>query len=130
LTYAVPKKDVTRLAVAEFVGSEENLNIKLGDLGGRSDIINTQFRVKYYVQDSNDYRGFSDYQKVYTGNIAPELVTREFNRFTLALGKLPKVSDASRTGAKVNIELEITRTLGQRSAKQTINWQGIVRNSR
>ncbi|MBW4605060.1 MAG: collagen-like protein [Calothrix sp. FI2-JRJ7] len=127
LSYAVPKKDVTRLAVAEFAGAGENLNIKLVDLGGRSDIINTQFRIKYYVQDSSE-RGFPDNQKVYTGDITPELVTRDFNRFTLALGKLPNISEASRAGAKVNIELEITRTLGQRSAKQTINWQGTIRN--
>lgn len=127
LNYAVPKKDVTRLAVAEFAGTEQNLNLKLVDLGGRSDIINTQFRIKYYVQDSSE-RGLPDNQKVYIGDISPELVTREYNRFTLALGKLSKISEASHSGAKVNIELEITRSLGQRSAKQTINWQGIIRN--
>jgi hypothetical protein len=128
LNTVIPKKEVTRLAVADFVGSEENLNIKLVDLGQRSDIIKTQFRIKYSVQDSSESRGFSDYQKVYTGDVAPELVTREYNRFTLALGKLPKISEASQSGARVNIEIEITRTLGQRSAKQTINWQGTIRN--
>jgi hypothetical protein len=128
LNYAIPRQDVTRLAVSNFSDSGQNLNLKLVDLGRRSDIINTQFRIKYSIQE--DYERSNDYQQVYKGDIASELVTREFNQFTLALGKLQIPSQALRSGAKVNIELQITRSLGQRSAKQTINWQGIVRKGR
>lgn len=124
---AIPKQDVTRLAVSDFADSGQNLNLKIVDLAARSDVINTKFQIKYRVQDGNDFRGFSDYQKVYEGEIPPELVTRDFNRFTLALGKLPIASTALRPGVKVDIEVQVIRSLGTRYAKQTINWQGNVR---
>ncbi|MEH2390414.1 MAG: hypothetical protein V7K21_01650 [Nostoc sp.] len=44
---AIPKKDVTRLAVAEFANAGQNLNLKIVDLAAKSDAINTQFRMKY-----------------------------------------------------------------------------------
>jgi hypothetical protein len=124
---AIPRKDVTRLAVAEFAGSGQNLSLKIVDLAARSDVINTRFRVKYRIQDRDDFRGFSDYQKVYEGDIPAELVSREYNRFSIALGKLQIPNNALRSGLQVDIELEAIRSLGGRSAKQNITWQGSIR---
>jgi len=62
----------------------------------------------------------------YKGDIPDELVTRDYNCFTLALGKL-KIPDAVlRPSVNIDIEAVATRLLGKRSAKKTINWQGTI----
>ncbi|MDZ8223411.1 collagen-like protein [Nostoc sp. ChiVER01] len=128
VNHAIPKKDVTRLAVAEFADAGQNLNLKIVDLAAKSDTINTQFRVKFRAQDS--LYGFSGYKTEYEGDIPNELVTRDYNRFTLALGKLKIPDEALRPGINVDIEVVATRSLGIRSAKQTISWQGAIRKPR
>ncbi|MDZ7963210.1 MAG: collagen-like protein [Aulosira sp. DedQUE10] len=126
---AIPKQDVTRLAVAEFVGAEQDLNLKIVDLAAKSQAIQTQFQVKFRSQDNSS--GLSDYRTVYEGDIPAELVTRDYNRFTLALGKLPMSRSVALTpGVNVDIEVVATRSLGGRSAKQGINWQGAIRRGR
>lgn len=97
-------------------------------MAAKSDAINTQFRIKFRAQD-NLY-GFSGYKTEYEGDIPNELVTRDYNRFTLALGKLKIPDSALRPGVNVDIEVVATRSLGIRSAKQTISWQGAIRKPR
>ncbi|MBD2412115.1 hypothetical protein FACHB389_03600 [Nostoc calcicola FACHB-389] len=128
VNHAIAKKDVTRLAVAEFADAGQNLNLKIVDLAAKSDAINTQFRVKFRAQDS--LHDFSGYKTEYEGDIPDEFVTRDYNRFTLALGKLKIDNDALRPGVNVEIEVVATRSLGGRSAKQTIRWEGVVRKPR
>ncbi|HLO87900.1 MAG TPA: collagen-like protein, partial [Nostocaceae cyanobacterium] len=128
VTNAIEKKDVTKLAVSDFADSGQNLNLKIVDLASKSDSLNTQFRIKYRARD--EFGGAFDYRTVYEGDIPSELVTRDYNRFILALGKLKIPSDALRPGVNVDIELVATRSLGKRSAQQTLKWQGNVRKSR
>jgi hypothetical protein len=125
---ATLKQDVTRLAVAEFAEAGQNLNLKVVDLAGKSHFLNTQFRLKYRVQDS--FSGSFDYQTVYDGEIPAGLVSRDNNRFTLNLGKLKMPSDALTSGTNVEIELVAIRSLGDRSAQQTLNWRGTIRRAR
>lgn len=126
VNHAIAKKDVTRLAVAEFADAGENLNLKLVDLAAKSDVIATQFQVKFSVKDNNS--GSGDYRTQYKGEIPSTLVTRDYNRFILALGKLQIPRESLRPGVNVDIEVIATRSLGGRSAKQTINWQSTIRN--
>ncbi|WP_414576129.1 collagen-like protein [Anabaena sp. CCY 9402-a] len=125
VNHAILKKDVTRLAVSEFADAGENLNLKIVDLAAKSDVIETQFRVKFRVKDNNS--GFFDYQTQYEGDIPAELITRDYNRFILALGKLKINRENLRPGVNVDIEVVATRSLGERSAKQTIKWQSAIR---
>ena len=46
-------------------------------------------------------------------------MTRDYNRFTLALGKLKIHDETLRFRVNVDIEVVATRSLGIRSAKQT-----------
>lgn len=126
VNHAILKKDVTRLAVAEFADAGQNLNLKIVDLAAKSDAINTQFRVKFRVRDT--FNSFPDYTTKYAGDIPDELVNREYNRFTLALGKLKIPDEALRPGVNVDIEVVATRSLGGRSTQQTISWQGAIRS--
>ncbi|UKO98711.1 collagen-like protein [Nostoc sp. UHCC 0870] len=125
INHAILKKDVARLAVSEFADAGENLNLKIVDLAAKSDVIETQFRVKFRVKDN--ISGFLDYQTQYEGDIPAELITRDYNRFILALGKLKIGRENLRPGVNVDIEVVATRSLGERSVKQTINWQGAIR---
>ncbi|WP_017655294.1 hypothetical protein [Fortiea contorta] len=128
VNHAIPQKDVTRLAVAEFEGVERNLNLKIVDLAAKSDVIQTQFWLKLRSQDH--LAGSFDYQTVYEGNLPTELITRDYNRFILALGKLKLPGTVLIPGTNVDIELVVTRSLAGRSTKQRINWQGIIRRNR
>ncbi|MFM7371667.1 MAG: collagen-like protein, partial [Sphaerospermopsis kisseleviana] len=103
VNYAIPQQEVTNLSVSEFSGSGKNLNLKIVDLAGRSDLINTQFKVKYRAKDS--FSGAFDFQTFYEGEIPANLVTRDYNRFIVDLGKLKIPNDALSSGTNVEIEL-------------------------
>ncbi|QLE55403.1 collagen-like protein [Nostoc sp. TCL26-01] len=128
VNYAIAKKDVTRLAVSEFADAGENLNLKIVDLAAKSDAIQTQFRAKLRARDN--FSGFSDYKTVFEGDIPGEFITRDYNRFILALGKLKIPSEALKPGVNVEIEIVATRSLEGRSAQQTISWQGTIRKQK
>ncbi|AKG20033.1 hypothetical protein [Calothrix sp. 336/3] len=123
LVHAIRRQDVTKLKVADFAGAGKNLNLKIVDLGGRAEVLQTDFTVKFSTQNGDRFYNPTHYQ----AKIPPELVTRDYNRYIIALGKLPIPEAALESGVKVEIELTATRTLGERSAKQTINWQGSIR---
>ncbi|MFN5874442.1 MAG: collagen-like protein, partial [Aphanizomenon sp.] len=125
LNHAILQEDVTRLAVAELANSGQNLSFRIVDLAGKSDVINTQFRVKYRAQD--DFDDSWNFQNLYEDQIPAYLVSRNYNNFTLALGKLKIPSQALKPGVKVDIEVVAIRSLGGRSAQQKISWQGVIR---
>jgi len=128
VNHAILQEDVTRLAVAEFANSGQDLSLRIVDLGGKSDVINTQFKIKYRAQD-NFVDSFNA-QTVYEGEIPPALVTRNYNNFTLALGKLKIPIQSLNPGVKVDIEVVAIRSLNGRSAQQKIGWQGVIRKGR
>ncbi|MTJ50659.1 collagen-like protein [Dolichospermum sp. UHCC 0259] len=125
VNHAISQEDVTRLAVAEFANSGQNLSFRIVDLAGKSDVINTRFKIKYRAQDNFD-DAFNP-QTLYEGEIPTELVSRNYNNFTLALGKLKIPSQALNPGVKVDIEVVAIRSLGGRSAQQKMSWQGVIR---
>lgn len=127
VNYAIPKQEVTKLAVAEFSGAGQNLNLKIVDLARRSDLINTKFKVKYRGKDnfSGDF-----YETFYEGEIPDSLVTLNYNRFTLDLGKLKMPSKAVNSGTNVEIEIVAIRSLGERSAQQTLRWKSKIPRNR
>ena len=125
VNHAISQEDVTRLAVAEFANSGQNLGLRIVDLAGKSDVINTRFKVKYRAQDNFD-DAFNP-QTLYEGEVPEALVSRSYNNFTLALGKLKIPSQALSPGVKVDLEVVAIRSLGGRSAQQKISWQGVIR---
>ncbi|HYW18724.1 MAG TPA: collagen-like protein [Nodularia sp. (in: cyanobacteria)] len=128
VNHAISQKDVTRLAVAEFAEAGQNLKLNIVDLAAKSAVIQTQFQVKFRAQDRFDQS--SNYKTAYEGVIPNQLVTRDHNRFILALGQLKIPDHFLVPGVTVDIEVVATRSLGERSTKQTINWRGAIRNTR
>ncbi|MBW4520935.1 MAG: hypothetical protein KME16_14685 [Scytolyngbya sp. HA4215-MV1] len=127
IAHVIHKSDVTRLAVADFAQSDKNLTLTIVDLGGRADVLNTQFQIKYRTKSGDRFSNFSNYETRYQGTLPTEVVSRSYNRYTLALGKLPIDTEYLGRGSEVEIELVATRTLADRSATQKIDWQGKIR---
>ncbi|HEY9750641.1 MAG TPA: collagen-like protein, partial [Allocoleopsis sp.] len=127
VNHIIQAKEATQLKVADFSGQSTTLNLAVVDLAGKSDLLNTQFRLKYRAADSRDRFGSSDFKTRYEGTIPADLVTRDYNRFTLAVGKLPINGAYLGSGTNVELELVATRSLGDHSAEQTIRWQGEIR---
>jgi hypothetical protein len=122
------KDEATKLKRADFSGSGPDLNFVLIDSAGKSNLISTQFRLKYNSTRSGDrFDRTADYRTRYEGNIPVELVSRNNNRFVLNLGKLPIESEFLRPGVGVEIELVATRSFAGRSTEQKIQWRGEIR---
>jgi hypothetical protein len=122
------RKEATQLKRADFSGSGTDLSFAVIDEAGKSNLISTQFRIKYKTSSSGDrFRDNYDYRTRYEGNIPAELVTRNNNRFVLNIGKLPIDAQYLRTGLPVEIELVATRSFAGNSAEQKIEWRGEVR---
>jgi hypothetical protein len=124
----IRRTEVTRLAVSDFAKSGSDLQFSIVDLARKSGVISTQFRIKYRTSESGRFGdAFADYQTRYEGTIPDQFVTRDFNRFVLNLGKLPIDGKYLAPNTPVEIELVAVRSLGDRSAEQSITWKGRVR---
>ncbi|OLP18317.1 hypothetical protein BST81_11375 [Leptolyngbya sp. 'hensonii'] len=131
VTNLVRQSEVTQLKVADFSGRDDSLSFALVDLAGKSDIIQTEFQLTYRAASRSAvgrerFGQPSDYQVGYSGKIPAELVTRDYNRFSLALGKLPIPPDLREPGTVVDLELTITRSFAGRSKTQSLAWSGEI----
>ncbi len=125
VTGAVRSENATRLAQGNFEGRGTDFTVAVLDLAAESDYLNTEFEVVYRTTDSDphDDRRLR-YTTRYEGDIPRDLVTRDNNRFVLLLGELPIESRYFRPGTRVQMTIRITRSLGDNSATQTLDWQG------
>lgn len=123
---AILESEATKLTRADFAGSGQNLTLSLVDLAGKSDLISTQFLIKYRTT-RDSFERFSEYTTRYEGNVPADLVTQNGNRFTLNLGKLPINSQFLQSGLGVEIELVAIRAFGGHSTQQKISWRGEIK---
>ncbi|MEM9271342.1 MAG: collagen-like protein [Cyanobacteria bacterium P01_F01_bin.143] len=126
---AILEKDVKRLKSEGFSGVEENLQLALVDKANKSDIINTSFSVKYRVSDSTDdarFRRVSDYRTKYEGEVPPEAIMQNRDRFTLNLGQLPIPPQYLEANNAVELQLTINRSFGAYSAVQKITVRDVL----
>lgn len=122
------RKEATQLKRADFSGSGSDLSFALIDEAGKSNLISTQFRIKYKTSESGDrFRERYDYRTRYEGTIPAELITRTNNRFVLNVGKLPIEPQYLKSGLPVEIEVVATRSFAGNSAEQKIEWKGEIR---
>ncbi|HEY9795534.1 MAG TPA: hypothetical protein V6D30_07825 [Leptolyngbyaceae cyanobacterium] len=122
------KSEATQLKRSDFSGNGPDLNFVLIDAARKSNLVSTQFRIKYSSTRSGDrFDRDYDYRTRYEGNIPAELVSRDNNRFTLNLGKLPIESQFLRPGVAIKIDLVATRSFAGNSTEQKIQWKGEIR---
>jgi hypothetical protein len=120
----VRAEDATRLAMGQVSGRSRDFVVNVVDLAQKSDIVQTQFLVKYQTSDDSDRN--SRYRTQYEGEVPSDLVTQDFNRFSLALGRLPIQGQAFSGGTRAKVEITVVRSYAGRSARQTIEWQGEI----
>lgn len=117
---AVRTKDVDDLTIDGLFGQGANLELDIFDEAEKSDLIATDFSIKYRVgeksENKNIFGGSSTvYKTKYEGAIPPEAIAREGNLFTLQLGKLPIPPEYLQPGLEVEIEVAAKRSLAENS---------------
>jgi hypothetical protein len=118
---AVRTEDVDNLEIDGLVGQGANLELDIFDEAEKSDLIATDFSIKYRVGEPAEDRGFlglgsdTDYKTKYEGSIPKEAIAKEGNLFTLQLGKLPIPQEYLQPGQKVEVEVMAKRSLGENS---------------
>jgi hypothetical protein len=125
VTGAVQASDATRLAWGTIRGRSSDFVAAVIDRAGESEYLNTTFHLTYRTAngDPRDDRRLR-YSTQYEGTLPTDLVSRDNNRFELALGRLPVSGRHLQGGTYVQMELTIQRSLGNNSATQTLSWQG------
>ncbi|MDC0833147.1 collagen-like protein [Geitlerinema sp. CS-897] len=130
VTYTVDRailaSEATQLNVANVVTNANNLELALVDVAQQSHLITTQFQIEYRSTRSisrfNDRRTRTRYE----GEVPPELVTQNFNRFTINLSGLPIEDRYLRSGIGVELKITAIRQFAGHQAEQTIRWNGQI----
>ena len=113
---AVNTNDVTDLNIEGLYGQGANLELEILDEAQKSDLIATNFKIKYRVGEEAENKSIfgnnTTYTTKYEGTIPPEAIAYEDNLFTLKLGELPIPPEYLQPGLKVEIEVTAERSLG------------------
>ncbi len=125
---AIRANQATELESKGLSGVGLGLKLDLVDKAQKSDLISTSFYLKYSVSNSGEarFRNVSDYIVRFEGEVPPEFVNYSGNEFTINIGELPIEPQYLEIDRAVQIQLEITRTFGDNSAKQTITEKEIL----
>ncbi|MDJ0650096.1 MAG: collagen-like protein [Xenococcaceae cyanobacterium MO_188.B19] len=127
---AVLENDVTRLKSEGISGIGENLKISLVDRAKRSNVISTDFKVKYRVSKSGDearFRRVFDYRTKYEGEIPASLIEQNGDRFTINIGKLPMPSEFLQPETAIEIQLTANRAFAGNSKQQKITVRDVIK---
>ena len=120
----VPVAEVTRLAMGRVDGQSRTFEVNVVDLAQQSEVLETQFEVRYSTSD--DDRRRRRYDLAYEGPVPDQLIQQDHNRFTLSLGRLPIRSQLLSGGTEARVELRIIRSLGENSTEQVLRWEGRI----
>ncbi|MCU0534856.1 MAG: collagen-like protein [Hydrococcus sp. Prado102] len=126
---AVAEKEATQLKSEGLSGTGSDLKLTLIDGAGRSNLIATKFNLKYRTTPSDPrYRDVSDFTTKFNGQIPPEAIATDGNRFTINLGQLPIETNALRSGTGVEVDLIATRSFAGYSTQQRVVVKDILGN--
>lgn len=116
---------VTQLAWGSQQGRGSDFALHVIDLGQESPFVATQFELIYGTanDDPRNNRRIR-YRTRYQGPLPSNLISRNNNRFHLALGQLPVDPSHFQPGTQAQIKLQITRSLGIHATTHTLEWQG------
>lgn len=131
---AVHTEDVTDLEIDGLFGQGANLELDIFDEAEQSNIIATDFSLKYSVGEQSEEKNFfggrsTVYQTKYEGVIPPEAIAQTGNLFTLKLGQLPIPPKYLQPGLKVELEVSAKRSLGQNSQVKKLSTRTEIEGS-
>ncbi|MEM6451615.1 MAG: collagen-like protein [Cyanobacteria bacterium P01_D01_bin.105] len=119
--YALLASEATNLSVGRSNGSGAQFVLNIIDLAGKSDLLETQFYVRYKTKNG-DRRG--RYITRYEGILSDALLSRDHNRFVLNVGQLPIDQEYLKPNTEARLEITVTRTLANNTAEQVLTWNG------
>lgn len=119
---AIKSEDATKLKSQGISGVGLGLQLELMDEGEKSDLINSEFNIRYSVSNSSEarLRPVNDYILRYEGAIPPNAIRYSNNRFAIDIGLLPIDPRYLEPGRAIQVQLDIKRTFANNSASQTI----------
>ena len=118
---ALLQSEATQLSLGTNSGQGQQLTLNVIDLANVSSLVDTRFHLRYRTDDG-DRR--SRYITRYDADIPSELITQDYSRFTLSLGRLPIDSQYLRAGTQGSIEIIATRSYAGNTAAQSLSWNG------
>ena len=125
---AIKEKEVTRLKSQGLSGNGSNLTVKLTDLAGNSDLVLTDFSLRYRTSKSEEarFRRVFDYKTQYEGKVPPEAIEYQNNQFVIYIGQLPIPPEALERGTAVEVKLTANRSFAGKSKNQEIIVRDIL----
>lgn len=119
---AVRAKDATKLKSEGLSGQAGNLELNLVDKASKSDLVATDFTVKYRVRNNDGglFGLYSNYHTKFEGQIPSQLIGRNGDNFTIKLGQLPIPQEFLKPGVPIEVQLIANRSLGNYSRQQEI----------
>lgn len=129
---AVRTEDVADLKIDGLFGQGSDLKLDILDKAEKSNLIATDFLIKYRVGEPAEDKGFlglgnnTDYKIKYEGSIPPEAIAQDGNLFTLKLGQLPIPSEYLQPGLKVEVEVVAKRSLGENSQVKKLSTRTAI----
>ncbi|NCS84547.1 MAG: collagen-like protein [Cyanobacteria bacterium] len=125
---AIKAEEATKLKSKGLSGFGSKLQLELLDEAQKSDVINTNFYIKYSVSNSSEarLRQVNDYILRYEGEIPPQFIRYSNNRFIIDIGQLPIDPRYLEVSKAVQIQIEAKRTFANNSATQTILERDIL----
>jgi hypothetical protein len=129
ISNALTAKEATQLQSLGLSGSGTNLSLNLSDVAEKSDLVLTDFTVKYRINRSQaaKYRPVHDYDNVYEGKVTPDLIAYNNNNFAIELGKLPIEPEYLKRGLAVEVELIANRSFAGHTKQQKIFVREVLR---
>lgn len=118
---AVKEKDVTKLKHQGLTGVGSSLSLSLVDRAQKSDLLDTDFAIKFKVSRSTDdarFRRVFDYKTKYEGTVPPEAVVQSGNNFKINLGQLPLPQEYLQPDTAVEVQIIANRSFADKYSKQ------------
>ena len=124
---AIFSRDATRIASEGISGKATELKLTLVDKADLSDLIATDFQIKYKTTRSDPrLRPVSTYSTKFDGDMPTELVERQGNRFTLDIGQLPIDPKYFRSDLGIEIEVSANRNFAGYSKTQRLIIKDVI----
>ncbi len=131
---AVRTEDVADLKIDGLFGQGANLELDIFDEAEKSNLIASEFSLKYRVGEESEDKNFfgsrsTVYQTKYEGAIPPQAIAQSGNLFTLKLGQLPIPPEYLQPGLKVELEVSVKRSLGSNSQVKKLSTSTEIEES-
>ena len=131
---AIRTKDVTDLTIDGLFGQGQSLELDVFDEAEKSDLISTDFLIKYKVGEKSENKNFfggssTIYKTKFEGSVPAEAMVQKGNLFTLQLGELPISPEYLKPGLEVEVEVVAKRSLGENSQVKKLSTKTTIEKS-